>query len=139
MDTLFYLIAAVVVVFAFSRVLLGRIQYRKLRESFEAEGVVRTEQWVFTRIRFPLIKRITFTHLVLTRRRFAALHWCSMNKVLQAPIGAPGKVDTDRNGFEVEISGKRKLLVLRTTIRGGGRIRFHLQDPDAWLEEIRKN
>lgn len=139
MDILFYLLAAVVVAYALSRILLGRIRYRGLRESFEAEGVVCTEQWVFTRFRFPLIKRITFTHAILTRRRFAVLHWCSLNKVLQAPIGAPGTVDTDRNGFEVETRGKRKLLVLRTTIRGGGRIRFHLLDPDAWLEEIRRN
>jgi hypothetical protein len=139
MDTLFYVMAAIVVVYALSRVVVGRMRYRKLRETFEAEGVLRTAQWVFTRFRFPLIKRITFSHVVLTRRRFAALHWCSMNKVLQAPLGAPGAVDADRNGFEVEARGKRKLLLLRTTIRGGGKIRFHVPDPDAWLEDIRRN
>jgi len=136
MDTLLYSVIGAVVVYAIFRILRGRLRFRTLMERFEEEGILRSEHRVFTSFRFPLIKRITFTRVILTRRRFAAMHWCSLHKVLQAPLGASGVAGTETGWFEVESRGTRKLLLLRTTIRGGGRIRFHLSDPPAWLKTI---
>ena len=138
MDLTIYLLAGAVVAWATFRIVLGRLRYPALLAQLEAEDILRSEAWVFTRFRFPLIKRVTFTRVILTRRRFVVLHWCSRNKVLQAPPGPRGAAGSDLHGFEVEQAGARKRLVLRTTIRGGGRVRFHLSDPDAWLEAIKQ-
>ena len=138
METFLYLLAAAVVVYAIFRILLGRLRCPALLAKLEDEGILRSEGWVFTRFRFPMIKRVTFTWVILTRRRFVVLHWCSRNKVLQAPLGPHGATGTEINWFEVERVDTKKRLVLRTTVRGGGRVRFHLSDPDAWLEAIKQ-
>jgi hypothetical protein len=101
--------------------------------------MIRREQRVLTTTRFPLIKRIGYTDLYLTRRRFEARRIFSGRRLLQAPLGPPGIIGSDRHGFEVERDGERKYLTLRTTLRGGGRIRFRVEDPSGWVADIRAN
>ena len=118
------------------RIVRGRIRFKNLEREFDQEGLVLSERWVFTRFNFPMIKRVTFSHAYLTSRRFVIVHWCSLNMVLQAPLGADGAAGTEKGRFEVEARGGKKRLLLRASIRGGGKIRFHLKDPDEWLRAI---
>jgi hypothetical protein len=118
------------------RIARGRSRFKGLAQEFEDEGIILSERWVFTRFNFPMIKRVTFSHAFLTSRRFVIVHWCSLNMVLQAPLGADGAAGTEKGRFEVEARGAKKRLLLRASIRGGGKIRFHLKDPEEWLRAI---
>jgi hypothetical protein len=125
-------------VYACFRIALGRIRYKRAARGFEQEGVLLSQRRVFTRFNFPMIKRITFTRIVLTRRRFVALHWCSLNQVLQAPVGPKNLAGTENGTFEAEKRGTKTRLLLRTTLRGSGKIRFHVPNAKEWVDAIRE-
>ena len=135
--TAYLLPAGVVVILAVLYAVIGRRGLAAHLAVLEEEGILRTERRVFTTARFPVVKRMGWNNLYLTRRRFEVRRIFSGRRLLQAPLGAPGIVGSDRHGFEVERDGTRSLLTLRTALRGGGRIRFRVQDPDAWLADIR--
>lgn len=129
--------AGAILIFIVIRVLSGRRGLAAHLVALEAEGILRRERRVLTSARFPVIKRVGYNDLYLTRRRFEARRIFSGRRLLQAPLGAPGIVGSDRHGFEVERDGERVFLTLRTALRGGGRIRFRVADPEAWLADIR--
>lgn len=135
--TTYLVLIGVVAVLSLLWVVTGRRGLAAHLAVLEEEGMVRTAHRVLTTTKFPLIKRIGYTNLYLTRRRFEARRVFSGRRLLQAPLGAPGIVGSDRHGFEVERDGERCFLTLRTTIRGGGRIRFRVDDPKGWVADIR--
>jgi hypothetical protein len=137
LDVFIYIVIGFWLCYAFFRTVRGRIRFKILLVELEGEGIVLSERFVFTRFNFPMIKRITFSHAFLTRSRFVIVHWLSRNMILQAPLGPEGRAGTEKGRFEAERRGKKARLLLRTTIRGGGRVRFHLKKPDEWLRGIR--
>ncbi len=138
MDLILYLAIAAAATYWGSRLILGRRRFQVLKPQLEGDGILLEERMVFTRFNFPMIKRITFATVFLTEKRFVMVHWLTRNKILQTPLGHRGSAGKDEAYFEVEQRGKRKLLLLRTTLRGGGRIRLHIADPDEWLILIKK-
>jgi hypothetical protein len=138
-DILFYLLLIAAVGYILFRIIRGRLAFKGLMRKLEEDGLLLSERWVFTRFNFPMVKRLTFSHAYLTKRRFITTQWCSLGMVLQAPVGPSGSPGTEKGRFEVETRGSRKVLLLRTTLRGGGRIRFHLNNPDEWLRKIADN
>jgi len=137
-DLLLCLVLAASATYWLARLVIGRKRFRALKPQLEGDGILLEEGPVFTRFNFPMIKRITFSRVFLTKKRFVMVHWITRNKVLQAPLGHPRSAGGDDAWFEVEQKGKRKVLLLRTTLRGGGRIRLHLKKPDEWMTLIRK-
>lgn len=137
-DLILYLAIAATLTYWGSRVVIGRKRFRVLEPQLRGEGILLDEKRVFTRFNFPMIKRITFTTIFLTRNRFVMIHALTHNKILQAPLGHPETAGNDEAWFEVEQRGARKVLLLRTTLRGGGRIRLHVRNPDEWLGLIKK-
>ncbi len=133
---LYYIALAAFASYFIYGVVKGRLGCGKLLHDIGGEEILLSERRVFTRFNFPLIKRVTFTRVYLTRRRFVVLNWLSLGMVLQAPPGPAGSAGTEKGRFEIESRGRRKLLTLKTTLRGGGRIRFHLHDPEAWHRMI---
>jgi len=119
-----------------ARVLQGFLSFKKRMKVISNDGLLRSEQWVLTRFRFPLIRRITFSHARLSRKRLILFHFLTRRMMIQAPLGPKGKAGGEDGFFEVEKRGSKAVLTLKTTIRGGGRIRMHVNDPDAWLKDI---
>lgn len=132
-------VAAVLAVYAGMRTVTGRKKFQEHRRRIEKEGLLRAQDRVLTRIRFPLIHRVTFTTVMLSRRRFVVFHGLTRRLLLQAPLGPRGAPGKEEGRFETEGKGKRRRLAFRTPRRGGGRIRFHLNDPDGWLADIKDN
>jgi|GEM_PF-2847655 len=137
LDSLLYPILALFVVMVAWRTIRGRTRFPALLMELEEEGLLRRERGVLTRFNFPLIKKITWTRIYLTEHRFLIVHWFTLSFLLQAPVGAEGAPGTEKARFEVESKGRKKRLLLRTTIRGGGKIRFHLADPEDWFRTIK--
>ncbi len=137
-DLILYLVIAASLTYWLSRFVIGRKRFRILEPQLRGDGVLLEEERVFTRFNFPMIKRITFTRVFLTKKRFVMVHSLTRNKILQAPLGHPETAGSDEAWFEVEQRGTRKVLLLRTTLRGGGRIRLHVKNPDEWLSLIKK-
>ena len=131
--------AAVFILYGTVRTVTGRWKFREHLARIEEEGILRAREWVFTRIRFPLIHRITFTRVMLSRRRFVVFHGLTRRLLLQAPLGPKGVPGKEEGRFETEGKEGKKRLVFRTPRRGGGRIRFHLPDAEGWLADIREN
>ena len=139
-ETTFWIAAALLLLlYGTVRTVTGRRRFREHRARLEEEGILRSQDRVLTRIRFPLIHRVTFTRVVLSRRRFVMFHGLTRRLLLQAPLGPKGSPGKEEGRFETEGKGEKKRLVFRTPRRGGGRIRFHLRDAEGWLADIRDN
>jgi hypothetical protein len=132
---LFGAVAAILLVHVGVRSYLGRRKFKVHLARLEEEGLLRSEHHVLIRIHFPLLRRITFAHIYLSKRRLILFHFLTRGLILQAPLGEAGASGKEEGRFEVE-KGKKKRLVFKTTIRGGGRIRMHLKDPSGWLADI---
>lgn len=138
-DYWIYIFAAVITAFVIYRTIRGRTRFRVLKRDLEAEGILMEQSFVMTGFSFPMIKKLTFADIFLSRRRFVVTHWLTANMILQAPLGAEGAAGTEKGRFEVEETDRGGRLLLRTTLRGGGKVRFRLDDPEAWLQGIRDN
>ncbi len=134
-DLVFIILIAVAAMILF-RTIRGRIRFPALRSALESEGILHRQRRVWTRFNFPLIKKIVLADVYLTDRRLVVFHWLTRKQILQVPVGPRGCAGTDKGRFQTEKRGKGKVLLVRAAIRGGGRIRFHLADPEAWLGEI---
>jgi hypothetical protein len=138
-DTACYIgLALILFSYGFVRTLTGRLSFKKTEKALHEEGLLRSQRWVLTRIRFLLLRRITFCHLYLSTRRFILLHFLTHRVLLQAPLGPQGKAGKEEGRFEVEKTQSRPLLTLKTTLKGGGRLRFHVKDAKAWYQDILK-
>lgn len=138
-DPLIQVCVLIFVALILYRFLAGRLRYPGLRRTLEEDGIVLEQKRVFTRMRFPMIYRMTFCTVVVTRYRFMLMHFLTRSKILQAPLGAAGAPGKEEGRFEVEELGEKKVLTFRTTIRGGGRIRMHVRNPEEWVARIREN
>ena len=135
---LFGVPAALLLVYLGVKSYVGRRKFKVHLARLEEEGLLRSEHYVLIRINFPLLRRITFAHIYLSKRRLILFHFLTRGLILQAPLGEAGASGKEEGRFEVE-KGKKKRLVFKTTIRGGGRIRMHLKDPSGWLADIVKH
>jgi hypothetical protein len=129
-------LAALALLYLVFRILLGRRRFRDHVKRLKGEGLLRAQHAVLTRIKFPLLRRITFTHLYLSKDRFMLFHFLTRKMLLQAPVGPRGAPGKEEGRFEIENRGGTKILTFRTPIRGGGRIRFHVRDAPGWLDDI---
>ncbi|MFH1998106.1 MAG: hypothetical protein ABIK28_00430 [Planctomycetota bacterium] len=139
MNPFLHIFVPAVMVFLVYRMVMGRLRYARLRRTLDEEGTLLEQDWVLTRMRFPLIHRITFCLVVVTRRRFVLFHSITRGKVLQAPLGPAGATGKEGGRFDAESMGNKKVLSFYTALRGGGRIRMHVRDPMQWLALIREN
>ena len=73
------------------RMVTGFHSHRKIMGSLSAEGLLRCQRWVLMRMKFPLIRRITFSHVYLSEKRFILFHFLTRGLILQAPLGPLGK------------------------------------------------
>lgn len=135
----FWGLAVLAALYLASRIILGQTSRRAAQRQLVEEGLIRSQRWVRVGMRFPLILRTTFCHVYLSRRRLLLFHCLTGVTMLQAPTGPEGSPGKEGGRFEVEQKGGREVLVFRTTMRGGGRIRLHMNDADAWLEDIRRH
>jgi hypothetical protein len=115
------------------RFITGRIRFKGHLFQLEGEGIIRRQSWVLIRVWFPLIHRITFTHIFLTKKRLVLFHAVTRNKMLQTPVGPKGSPGKEQNLFKAE---RANLLTFTSPIRGGGRIRMHLKDANGWFDDI---
>jgi len=128
-------VAAIVSYFTF-RFVQGRSKIKQLLFQMEGEGLLRYKKWRLIRVNFPLIHRITFSDIYLTKNRLVLINSFTKNKMLQAPVGPKGKAGKDNNIFKVE---KASMLTFTTPINGGGRIRMHLKNALDWFNDIVEN
>jgi hypothetical protein len=117
--------------------MMGHLRFKDKMAALRDEGILREEGWVFTRIRFPLMRRITFSHVYLSAHRIVLFRSLTRSLILQAPPGQRGSTGKPEGRFELEARGQRTLLTFHTPTRGGGRIRLHVKDPEAWIGAIR--
>ena len=135
---LFGVPAAFLLVYLGVRCFVGRRKFKVHLARLDEEGLLRCEHYVLIRINFPLLRRITFAHIYLSKRRLILFHFLTRGLILQAPLGEAGASGKEEGRFEIE-KGEKKRLTFKTTIRGGGRIRMHLTGPSGWLTDIVKH
>jgi hypothetical protein len=138
-DLFFWVLLGLILLYTAYRFMAGRVRYGKHRRQLEEEGLLRSQSGVRVGFRFSLLLRTTFCHVHLSRRRLILFHWFTRGLVLQAPLGARGAAGKEGGRFEAEQRGKRKTLTLRTSLRGGGRVRIYVKDADEWLKDIAAN
>lgn len=119
------------------RIIIGRVRFKETVRVLNEEGLLRSQHGVLIRINFPLVKRITFTHVYLSKRRLMLFYALSRCRRVQAPLGPLGRAGNENGRFEVERKGKRSLLTLKAAMWGGGRIRMHVKDAEGWLKDIK--
>ncbi|MBU0755746.1 MAG: hypothetical protein KJ645_11445 [Planctomycetes bacterium] len=129
-------LAGILICYLGIRAVLGHRAKRTTLAEVEDEGVLRAQSWVRVGFRFPMLYRTTFCHVYLSKRRLILIHFLFGTKILQAPLGPKGAPGKEGARFEKEKRGNREVLSLRTTMRGGGRIRLYVDDAAAWLKEI---
>ena len=117
------------------RTIVGRSRFGRLKREMEGEGMLREKGGVLMTVNFPLLKRITFVRVLLSRRRLVIVHGLTRGKILQAPVGPEGSCGTEEGTFEA----RGAWLVFRTTMRGGGRVRMRIPEAREWIEAIRAN
>ncbi len=121
------------------RTVAGWRRYAVLMKELRGEGLLRSQRWVLIRFHFLLVRRITFAHIFLSKRRIVLFHYFTRRLILQTPLGLKGTAGKAEGRFETEGEGNSQRLVFRTTVRGGGRIRMRLENGAGWLEDIRAN
>lgn len=133
--TFYWWVAGGLLIWLAWRMAVGFTRYGRLSGEMESEGVLRRAAWVPVTMNFPMIKRVTFCCIVLSRRRLVLFHFLTRGKILQTPLGPEGAAGMDEGRFEV----KGPWLVFKTTMRGGGRVRMRVKDAKAWRDEIAAN
>ena len=137
-NTVFWVaLAGLSILYIGFRMIIGHRRFKEYLLVMKEEGLLRSQHWVLIRVNFPMVKRITFTHVYLSRRRVMLFYALTRGKRVQAPLGPKGSAGREEGRFEVETRGGRSLLAWKTGLWGGGRIRMHVGNPKEWLADIK--
>ena len=132
-------VAALLLLYLGARMIIGFRKFKQYQAQLTGDGLLRSRNFALITFKFPLIRRFTFAHIRLSKRRLILFHFLTRGMMLVAPLGPAGKPGKEGGHFEVEQRGGKTVLTLHAAMRGGGRIRMNVDDAKGWLDDIVKH